>query len=207
MILEKHYDDNNSSYKTNKNLIAFIMAFGVFIWSFSAGIVTIALPTISQYLDVSTSLVSWVVVAHLLVLTSFLLIFGKIGEYVGYKKIFLGGLFLFTIGSYFSGISLDIVQLILSRILQGVGSAMLLSMTPAIIAVNFPNADKGKIFGYISLATTVALSLGYGVGGFITEYLGWHWIFFITVPLGIIAIILTYQYLPETVSNRRISWI
>ena len=88
--------------KTNRNYVAFIMSFGVFIWSFSAGIVTIALPTISQYLDVSTSLVSWVVVAHLLVLTSFLLIFGKIGDYVGYKKIFLGGLFLFTVGSYFS---------------------------------------------------------------------------------------------------------
>jgi EmrB/QacA subfamily drug resistance transporter len=184
-------------YKANKGLITFIIAFGVFIWSFSAGIVTIALPSISQYLDVSTSLVSWVVVAHLLVLTSFLLIFGKIGEYVGYKKIFLGGLFLFTIGSYFSGISLNIEQLILSRILQGVGSAMLLSMTPAIIAVNFPNAVRGKIFGYISLATTVALSLGYGVGGIITEYLGWHWIFFITVPLGMFAIVLTYLFLPD----------
>ena len=183
--------------KTNRNLVAFIMSFGVFIWSFSAGIVTIALPTISQYLDVSTSLVSWVVVAHLLVLTSFLLIFGKIGDYVGYKKIFLGGLFLFTIGSYFSGISLDIYQLITSRILQGIGSAMLLSMTPAIISTTFPHMTRGKVFGYISLATTVALSLGYGVGGFITEYFGWHWIFFITVPLGIIAMILSYYYLPE----------
>ena len=190
--------NNITPNKPNKGLITFIIAFGVFIWSFSAGIVTIALPSISQYLDVSTSLVSWVVVAHLLVLTSFLLIFGKIGEYIGYKKIFLGGLFLFTLGSYFSGISLNIEQLILSRILQGVGSAMLLSMTPAIIAVNFPNAVRGKIFGYISLATTVALSLGYGVGGIITEYLGWHWIFFIIVPFGLIAIILTYQYLPNT---------
>jgi MFS family permease len=134
-------------YKTNKTLIAFIMSFGVFIWSFSAGIVTIALPTISQYLDINTSLVSWVVVAHLLVLTSFLLIFGKIGDYIGYKKVFLGGLFLFTVGSYFSGISLSIEQLFISRILQGVGSAMLLSMTPAIISVNFPNMVRGRVFG------------------------------------------------------------
>jgi len=184
-------------YKTNKTLIAFIMSFGVFIWSFSAGIVTIALPTISQYLDINTSLVSWVVVAHLLVLTSFLLIFGKIGDYIGYKKVFLGGLFLFTIGSYFSGISLNIEQLIISRILQGVGSAMLLSMTPAIISVNFPNMVRGRVFGYISLATTVALSLGYGVGGIITEYLGWHWIFFITVPLGLYALVFAYLFLPD----------
>ena len=137
---------NTLLVKTNKNLIAFIMAFGVFIWSFSAGIVTIALPTISQYLDISTSLVSWVVIAHLLVLTSFLLIFGKIGDYVGYKKVFLGGLFLFTVGSYFSGISLNIAQLILSRILQGIGSAMLLSMTPAIISIYISPYSTWKDF-------------------------------------------------------------
>jgi len=183
--------------KTNRNLVAFIMSFGVFIWSFSAGIVTIALPTISQYLDISTSLVSWVIVAHLLVLTSFLLIFGKIGDYVGYKKIFLGGLFLFTIGSYFSGISLDIIQLISSRILQGIGSAMLLAMTPAIISSTFPHGTRGKVFGYISLSTTIALSMGYGVGGLITENFGRHWIFFTTVPLGIIVMVLAYKFLPE----------
>ena len=189
---------NKFLLKTNLNLVAFIISFSVFIWSFSAGIVTIALPTISQYLDVSTSIVSWVVVAHLLVLTSFLLIFGKVGDYIGYKKIFLGGLFLFTVGSYFSGISLTITQLIASRILQGVGSAMLLSMTPAIISHTFPHTVRGEIFGFISLATTIGLSLGYGVGGLVTEYMGWHWIFFVTVPLGIAATILTYYYLPET---------
>jgi DHA2 family metal-tetracycline-proton antiporter-like MFS transporter len=95
--------NNVTPHKANKGIITFIIAFGVFIWSFSAGIVTIALPSISQYLDVSTSLVSWVVVAHLLVLTSFLLIFGKIGEYVGYKKIFLGGLFLSQLDHIFQG--------------------------------------------------------------------------------------------------------
>jgi DHA2 family metal-tetracycline-proton antiporter-like MFS transporter len=189
--------NNNSRTALNQNLIAFIIAFSVFIWSFSAGIVTIALPTISQYMDVNTTLVSWVVVAHLLVLTSFLLIFGKIGDYIGYKNIYLGGLFLFTVGSYLSGISLGITQLIASRILQGIGSAMLLSMTPAIISKVFPHSTRGEIFGFISLATTVGLSLGYGVGGFVTEYLGWHWIFFVTVPLGAAATILTYFYFPK----------
>lgn len=182
--------------KSHRNFIAFIMCFGMFMWSLSAGIVTIALPTISQYLDISTSLVSWVIVAHLLVLTSFLLIFGKIGDYVGYKKVYVGGVFLFTIGSYFSGVSLDIMQLIISRILQGIGSAMLLSMTPAIISVSFPNLERGKVFGYLSLFTTVALSLGYGMGGFITEYYDWNWIFFIMVPFGILTLLMSL-YLPE----------
>lgn len=125
------------------------------------------------------------------------MIFGKIRDYVGYKKIFLGGLFLFTIGSYFSGISFNIIQLISSRILQGIGSAMLLAMTPTIISSTFPHGTRGKVFGYISLSTKIALSMGYGVGGLITENFGWHWIFFITVPLGIIVMVLAYKFLPE----------
>ncbi len=189
---------NNLSKGMQKNLVAFVVCSGVFIWSLSAGIVTIALPTISQYLDVGTSTVSWVIIAHLLVLTSFLLIFGKIGDYIGYKKVFMGGMFIFTVGSYFSGISTNITQLILSSIFKGIGSAMLLSMAPAIITSTFPNMERGKIFGYISLATTLALSLGYGVGGFLTEYLAWNWIFFAIVPFGLITLILAHLFLPET---------
>lgn len=186
--------DSNLELKTN--LIAFVMCFGMFMWSLSAGLVTIALPTISQYLDVNTSLASWVIVAHLLVITSFLLIFGKIGDHLGYKKVYTAGVFIFIIGSYFSGISLDILQLILSRILQGIGSAMLLAMTPAIISVSFPHGKRGKIFGYVSLATTIALALGYGIGGFLTEYYDYNWIFFLMVPVGILTLIMAY-YLPD----------
>lgn len=70
-------------------------------------------------------------------------------------------------------------------------------MTPAIISKVFPHTTRGEVFGFISLATTVGLSLGYGVGGIVTEYMGWHWIFFVTVPLGALATILTYLYFPK----------
>jgi len=96
--------DHNDKLDRNPKMIArltiFTLALPIFIWSFSAGIVTISLPTISQYLDVGTGLVSWVVVAHLIILISFLLIFGRLGDYVGCKTVFLHGIVLFTVGSY-----------------------------------------------------------------------------------------------------------
>ncbi len=141
--------------RTKLNLIIFALALGMFLWSFSAGIVNISLPTISQYLDISTNTVSLIVIVHLLVLVSLLLIFGRAGDIFGYNKIFIMGISLFTIGSYFCSISLDFVQLIIFRIVQGIGSAMLLSMVPAIISTVFPHNVRGKIFGYISLTTTL----------------------------------------------------
>lgn len=168
----------------------------MFLWSFSAGIVNISLPTISQYLDISTNIVSLIVIIHLLVLVSLLLIFGRVGDIVGYNKIFIMGISLFTIGSYFCGISLDFIQLIIFRVVQGIGSAMLLSMVPAIISTIFPHNMRGKIFGYISLTTTLGLASGYGFGGYVTEYMGWNWIFLMVVPVGIIATIFAIKVLP-----------
>lgn len=181
--------------KSNNNLIIFTLALAMFLWSFSAGIVNISLPTISQYLDISTNLVSMIVILHLLVLVSFLLIFGRLGDMFGQKNIFITGIFVFTVSSYFCAISLDIVQLIFFRIIQGLGSAMILSMVPAIISTIFPHNLRGRIFGYISLTTTLGLASGYGIGGFVIENMGWNWIFITVVPLGIITLFLANKSL------------
>ena len=179
------------------NWIIITLALGMFLWSFSAGIVNISLPKISQFLDISTDMVSLIVIIHLLTLISFLLIFGRVGDIIGYKKIFVMGISLFTIGSYFCGISIDFISLIMFRIVQGIGSAMLLSMVPAIVSTVFPPKVRGKVFGYISLTTTLGLSSGYGVGGYVTEYMGWNWIFLMVVPVGIIATIFAVKVLPS----------
>jgi DHA2 family metal-tetracycline-proton antiporter-like MFS transporter len=184
--------------KSNKNSIIFTLTLGMFLWSFSAGIVNISLPTMSQFLDISTNTVSLVIILHLLVLTSFLLIFSRIGDVIGQKKVFLMGISIFTIASYFCAISLDIYQLILYRIIQGLGSAMLLSMVPSIISTIFPNKVRGRVFGYISLTTTLGLASGYGIGGLILDNIGWNWIFLTVIPLGIVTFILAYKTLPSS---------
>jgi len=182
-------------------LIILTLALGMFLWSFSAGIVNISLPNISQFLDISTNTVSLIVIVHLVVLISFLLIFGRVGDIIGYKKVFLMGISLFTIGAYFCGISLDIKELIIFRIVQGVGSAMLLSVVPAIISYQLSSDISGKVFGIISLSTTLGLSAGYGIGGLVNEYIGWNWIFLVTVPLGLTIALLAFKILPESKNN------
>ena len=183
--------------ESKKKLIVFTISLGMFLWSFSAGIVNISLPTLSQFLDISTNEVSLIIIVHLLVLTSFLLIFGRIGDIVGQKKVFVVGISIFTVSSYLCAISLDIYQLLLFRIIQGVGSAMLISMVPSIITTVFSDTERGRIFGYISLTTTLGLAFGYGIGGFILEYFSWNWIFLSVVPLGIVTSIMAFLVLPS----------
>ncbi|MDZ4172767.1 MAG: MFS transporter [Methanobacteriaceae archaeon] len=186
--------DNISINKTV--LIVLSVSMAVFVWSFSAGIVNIALPTISQYMDISTYLVSWVVIVHLLILTSFMLIFGRLGDIIGLKKVFLTGIFLFTVSSYLCGISLDFIQLLLFRGLQGLGSAMLLSISPALISKHLNANFQAKGFAALSASTAIALAAGYGVGGLTIQYFDWNWIFLIVVPLGIIAFVLNFFFIP-----------
>ncbi|MDP3065470.1 MAG: MFS transporter [Methanobacteriaceae archaeon] len=177
------------------NRINLTIILGMFLWSFSAGIVNISLPTIAQYLDISTSAVAWVIIGHLLVLVCLLLFFGRLADYVGHKTIFIWGVLVFTLSSYMCGISLDFNNLLIFRLVQGIGSAMLLSVAPAIISMSSTSSTRGQAFGYISLATTLGLSTGYLAGGLVTEYLGWNWIFFLNVPLGILVLIMAQLYL------------
>lgn len=181
--------------KKTGRLIILTVTLGVLMWSFSAGLVNMALPTISQYLDLGIEIVSWIIIIHLLVLTILIIIFGRIGDFVGYKTIFMTGVALFAVGSYLCAVSLNIYHLILFRALMGIGSAMLLSMAPAIISTFIPHGYRGRAFGYLSLATAIGLSLGYGVGGYITEFLGWRWIFFASIPFAILTIFLANRLL------------
>lgn len=168
---------------------------GMFLWSFSAGIVNISLPTIAQFLDISTATVSWVIISHLIILIGLILFFGRLADYLGHKTIFMWGVFIFTLSSYLCGLTQDFNSLIAFRLLQGLGSAMLLSVSPAIISMTSSPKVRGRAFGYISLATTLGLSGGYLVGGLITENLDWNWIFFINVPIGIVVLLMARSYL------------
>ncbi|MDP3034768.1 MAG: MFS transporter [Methanobacteriaceae archaeon] len=140
--------------KHQRLFILLPLVMGVFLWSLSAGIINISLPTLSQYLDISTNMVAWVVIIHLVILTSFLLIFGRVGDFIGYKKIFIMGLFIFASGTYLCAVSLNFYHLLLFRIIQGIGSSMLLSVIPAMVTLSFSPENRGKAFGYISLAST-----------------------------------------------------
>lgn len=182
---------------SKENLINLTIIFGMFLWSFSAGVVNISLPTIAQYLDINTSLASWIIVGHMLVLVSTLLLFARSADYIGHKKVYEYGLILFIITSYLCGLSSNFYTLIFYRLLLGLGSAMILAVSPAIISMTSSSTVRGRAFGYISLATTLGLSVGYVIGGFITENLGWNYVFFLNVPLGILILFMARVHLKD----------
>lgn len=159
--------------------------------------VNISLPTMARYFGVSTGEVSLIVMSYLLVITSTLLLFGRLGDRIGLKRIFIAGYVIFVTGSLLCGLSHDIHVLVGIRCLQGVGAAMLLATSFAIISRFIPSDRLGWAFGITSTSSALGVATGAPVGGLITEYLSWSWIFFINVPIGIVAIIIATRMIPD----------
>ncbi len=181
----------------NTRTIMFIIALAAFMGSLDSSIVNISLPTISEYFHVSISNVSWVVMAYLLIICSFLLIFGRLGDMKGFKNVFIAGFAIFTIGSFLCGMSMTIGHLIGFRVLQAVGAAALEAIGPAMIAIYLPQAMRGRALGVLATAVSLGIAAGPIIGGLLTEYASWHWIFFINIPVGIAAIVIGRVVLPD----------
>jgi len=192
-------ETNNTSSKSYLLLI-FSISLAIFMSSLDGTIVNIALPTISESFGVSTSAVSWVATAYLLVMAGCVLIFGKISDVIGYKKIFLSGFVVFTLGSFSCGFLPDLLDsfyiLVGSRAFQGIGGAMISAIAPAMITAFIPMEQKGKAMGIIMTVAALGMAIGPTLGGLLTQYISWHWIFFINVPVGIVAVILGSRAIP-----------
>ncbi len=168
--------------------IVLSVAFASFMVRLNNYAVNVSLPAMAEYFDVGTVQISRVVMSYLLIVTSTLLVFGKLGDRIGLKKVFLFGYGVFVIGSLLSGLSFGIQMLIGSRVIQGIGGAMLLATSFAIISRFIPKDRRGWAFGITSTASALGVATGAPLGGVITGYLSWHWVFFINVPVGILAV-------------------
>jgi EmrB/QacA subfamily drug resistance transporter len=157
--------------------------------SIEVTIVTTALPTISENLH-GLSEQNWVFTMYLLTTAISTPIYGKISDQFGRRPVFLAGVVLFALGSGLCGLAPSMPMLIAFRALQGLGAGAIFPVTFTIIADVFPLADRSKIIALNNMAWGVSALLGPLVGGFIVDQLSWHWIFFINVPLGVIALIL-----------------
>lgn len=153
-------------------------------------VVILALPTIVSDLSSSLLLAVWTIIGYLLVVAVFTTQIGSLGDAFGRGKIFAMGFTVFTIGSLLCGLSGTMLELVSFRIVQGFGAAMLQSCSSALIADAFPAAARGKAFGYTTLGWNVGGTLGIVLGGVITTFLGWRFIFFINIPVGILGVYL-----------------
>jgi EmrB/QacA subfamily drug resistance transporter len=160
-------------------------------------IVNISLPAISSYFNITITTVEWVVLSYLIIISSLLLTFGRLGDLYGHKKIYIIGFAIFTAGSFLCALSSSIILLVLFRAVQAVGAGMLMSMGPAIITLYAPVKRRGRYLGIIGISVSIALSIGPVLGGFLTSVFGWQSIFIINIPIGIIAFIWAFKVLPK----------
>ncbi|WAI02130.1 MFS transporter [Methanogenium organophilum] len=182
---------------TNQKLLLFAISIAAFMSALDSSIVNIALPTISTSFDVSTGLVSWVSTMYLLVLTSCLMIFGKLSDRIGFRRIFLSGFLVFAAGSLFCALSPSFLTLVGSRALQAVGGAMLGAISMAMVSVFLPAGSRAKAIGFVVTMSSLGVAAGPFLGGILTEMLSWHWIFLINVPVGILACLLGAAVIPS----------
>ncbi len=195
--------------KRKQALIVISLAFASFMGKLDGSIVNISLPAISDYFKVSTSEVSWVILIYLIFLTSTLIIVGKIADSIGLKKIFIIGYVVFVISSFLCGFIpvflKDIWFLILFRSTQGIGGSMIMTTAFAIIPKHIPKERLGWAYGLLSIGTALGLALGAPLGGIITGFFSWEWIFFINVPIGLIAIIIAIRIIPSDKVNAELN--
>ena len=186
-----------------KVIVLLTMCFALAMAMLDNTVVNVALPTISRELEAGVSELQWIVDGYVLVFASLLLTGGIVGDRYGRKKTFLAGLVVFTIASLACGLSQDTTQLILARALQGLGAALLLPGTLSIITVTFPPHERARAIGLWAGMSALALALGPTVGGLMVERLGWESVFFLNVPIGIVAFLVATRTVRESVSEQQ----
>jgi len=206
--------DKQDAEKTGRSsslerLVLLNVSIGTFMATFDGSVVNVALPTIGGQLRANVVHLQWVVTAYLVTIASLLLLFGRLSDIVGRKRIYSTGFVVFTISSGLCGISQDLWQLVAFRIIQGVGASMMMANALAIIARVYPDEKRGKALGISGMVVSMGVMTGPALGGLLVGVLGWRSIFWINVPLGIVGSYLSFKYLPppKNVSREKLDWI
>jgi EmrB/QacA subfamily drug resistance transporter len=172
-------------------------------------VVNVALPALQAALHASVTDIQWVVECYSLLLSSLLLLGGSLGDLYGRRKIFLYGVALFAVGSSWCGLAPSIGSLIIARGVQGIGAALLVPGSLAIISASYSEDQRGRAIGTWSAFTAITASIGPVLGGWLVEHGSWRWVFFINLPMAVIVILLSMWRVPESrdeTASRRMDW-
>jgi EmrB/QacA subfamily drug resistance transporter len=171
---------------------------GVFMLLLDLTIVNVALPDIQHAFGASLSDLQWTIDAYALTLAAFLLTAGALADRLGRRRLFASGLAVFTAGSLACGLATGPESLIIARAGQGVGGAIMFATSLALIAQAFQGRDRAVAFGLLGAITGVAVAVGPVVGGLLTSGISWRWIFFVNLPIGIVALLVTLRMVDES---------
>jgi DHA2 family multidrug resistance protein len=187
----------NSQNPTYRWLVLASTMVGTFMAVLDATVVNVALPKLMATFSVSVDTVEWILTAYLLVFAVMLPTSGWLADHLGYKRIFIIGLILFTSGSFLSSLSWSFNALIAFRVLQGSGAGLLMPVGMAIITREFPPEKRGVALGFWAISASASVSLGPTIGGYLIDNFSWHTIFDINVPIGLMGILASSIILRE----------
>ena len=173
------------------------MVLGFFMILVDSTIVSVATPAIMRGLDADVNAVIWVTSAYLLAYAVPLLITGRLGDRFGPKNLYLVGLTVFTVASLWCGLTGNIEQLIIARVLQGFGASLMTPQTMAVITRVFPRESRGSAMSLWGATAGVATLVGPLLGGVLVDAAGWEWIFFINIPIGVVGLWLAWRLVPD----------
>ncbi len=172
----------------DRRSVLLVATMASFLTPFMGSAVNIALPSIGEEFAMDVVLLSWVATAYLLAAAMFLIPFGRLSDLMGRKRVFLWGMVVITGLSLALGMSLSGEMVVVLRFVQGIGAAMVFGTGLALLTSVYPKEERGKVLGINVAAVYVGLSVGPFVGGMITQELGWRWVFFLIVPMGVLVI-------------------
>jgi EmrB/QacA subfamily drug resistance transporter len=179
------------------------LCFALFMIMLDNTVVNVALPAIKSDLGITQSELEWTVAAYALTFACLLLTGGKLGDLLGRRRIFMIGLTIFTLSSLFCGLSSSGTELIAARAVQGVGAALMMPSTLSIISATFAVRERGTAIGIWAGVSALALAIGPLLGGIITEHISWNWIFYVNVPIGVLAVLAAIFVVPESRDTSR----
>ena len=185
------------------------VAFGVGLSVLDSAIANVALPTIGQELGISSADSIWIVNAYQLAIMVSLLSFSALGEQVGYRKVYIGGLMLFTVASVGCALSSSLAMLVLARVMQGFGAAAVTSVNTTLIRIIYPKAQLGRGLGLNATVVAVSSVAGPTIAAGILSIAHWPWLFAVNIPVGLVALSLSRRFLPDNpvrVGTHRFDW-
>ncbi|MDR0734226.1 MAG: MFS transporter [Elusimicrobiota bacterium] len=182
---------------SKNKLLVLAISVASFMVNLDTYIINVSLPSIAAGFKASTADVSWVAMAYNLTVVSLLLIFGKLGDKIGLKPLFIAGFIIFTLSSMLCGAAPSLFLLVTGRLLQGIGAAILYALPQAMIPKYLPKELRGMAFGILAGAAALGITLGAPLSGIITGLASWRWVFFINLPVGILAVMILRYSVPQ----------
>jgi EmrB/QacA subfamily drug resistance transporter len=190
----------------SKRVLLWLAAIGFFMETLDSTIVNTALPTMAHSLGESPTRMQSVIIAYSLTLAILIPATGWLADRFGTRKVYLAAISIFSLGSLLCALSHNLLQLTLARVLQGLGGSMLMPVGRLAVLNAFPGESFLEAISFVTIPALIGPLIGPTLGGWLVEYISWHWIFLINIPIGILGCIATYYVMPDHLSARRASF-